>query len=126
RCSKFVVSRKIFFGSLQSCGLARNSQVALDNAPDRGYWLPPLTAGTIEISAPAGRGVESPPVSRLFSVPTKTLICSRILSCSVNTQPRPPGKPTHNSHSPLTKFHRGVSFPPRGLPAVKCRRGPGI
>jgi len=52
---------------------------------------PPLTAGTIEISDPAGIGVASPPVYRTFSFPTKILICSRTCPCSVAMRSRTPG-----------------------------------
>src|SRR5206468_7566840 len=59
--------------------------------------LPPLMAGTIEISVPGGMGVASPPVYRTSSFPTKILMCSRICPCSVTTRSRIPGQATHSA-----------------------------
>jgi len=58
---------------------------------DRRGPAPPLTAATIEITDPAGMGVASPPVYRISSFPTKTLICCRISPCSVAMRSRMPG-----------------------------------
>src|ERR1041385_1753087 len=63
----------------------------------RGY--PPLTAGTMWISAPSGTAVASPPVKRMLSYPTNSCTCSRTSPVSVSTRSRTPGTTRHSASS---------------------------
>ena len=101
---------------------------------DRVHWqayrcslfIPPLMAGTIEISAPAGTGVASPPVYRTSSFPTNTLTCSRISPCSVTTRSRTPGWRVHNPSRASRNVDGERSISTWPSPPVKGRNGPGI
>jgi hypothetical protein len=95
RGSVVAVNTRTRFATASASGFPSFSQSARTQKLD----LPPLTAATIEISAPSAIAVPSPPVYLICSLPTNTLTCSRTSPCSVSTRSRTPGYSTHSASS---------------------------